>query len=179
MAHERTELRDAVQAQLIAASTSAGSRVTKSRLAPLPQSELPALSVYTEDEVSTGKDTAPRELTRTVTLAVEGWAVATADIDDALDALALEIEEAMDSDLNFGGTAADSVLVGTEFGLKMDGNRPMGAVRLSYAVTYFTGLRNDELDDDLGTVGVNYSLGGAQAEDDQAQDIIEDLDAEE
>ncbi len=181
--HERQAIREAVIDQLIGDSpynTSAGLRVTKSRMAPHAQAQLPAISVYTDDESvdPASRMTAPRELKRTVQLAIEAWVVADADVDDALDAIALQIETAMDADLEFDETAYSSVLASTETGIKLDGNRPMGAVRMVYTVVYHTDLRTSVADaamDEFDEAGINFDLSSDQDEDDQASDLLEDI----
>ncbi len=177
--HERAELRAAAIAQLVG-ETAAEDRVTSSRLAPHPKATLPAISVFTEDEAidEASKNTHPRELKRRPVLAIEAWVSVPAggDVDGAMDAIALEIETAMDQDIGINGTAGDSVLSGTQMGMKLDGDRPMGCVRLEYDVTYRTDLRIGEPEDEFDTLGVSTSLGGEQDdEDDQAQDLVEDI----
>ncbi len=179
MAHERKDIRDAAIAALLG-ETDAGSRVSASRMAPPQNAELPCLSVYTDDETvdPASKNTTPRELRRTVTLAIEGWVSVPAGdaLDDAFDALALEIETAMDADADLDQTVYSCVLDRTEMGVKMDGNRPMGCVRLEYTATYLTDLRLEEAENDFDTAATDYSLGGEQDdEDDQAHDLVEDI----
>lgn len=180
MPHERTAIRDAVVAQLIAGSTSAGARVYGSRLKPLVEAELPAVLVYTDSESvdPASANSSPRWLRRTVELTVEGVVRVAEGLQTELDDLALEIETAMDSDLEFGQTAFSSTLAGTEVGMKMDGNQPMGMVRLVYNVVYETDLRVAEQDaelEDLETADIRYSLENGQDEDDQAHDTVEGL----
>lgn len=185
--HQRQVIREAVQAALKGASpnynTSAGARVQETRLGPHKQAELPAVAVYTLDESVdvAASGNSPRELARNLDLAVEGWARASSDVDDSLDALALEIERAMHADPTFGGTVADSMLGATEIGMKLDGDRPMGCVRLVYSVRYYT-FAPDAADvtlDRFDTADIQYNLAGAQEEDDRANDILENLSPEE
>lgn len=186
MSHERQQIREAIKTQLIGAlpgptyATAAGARVYESRLAPIPTAQLPAISVYTADETvdPASYDTAPRELKRTVNVSIVGWVstVANGAIEDALDALALQIETAMDSDLNLSTTAFTSGLLSTEIGISNDGNRPMGAVSLTYSIVYYTDIRVSAPVDELDTVDVRHSLDGAQDdEDDQAHDLEEEI----
>ncbi len=180
MSHERQDIRDAIVAQLVEAETSAGARVLKTRLEPVRTSQLPCLAVYTEDETvdPSTASTAPRELKRIVRVAITAFTVATENVDDALDDLALEVETAMDVDLNLDETAFDSVLLSTEYDLKMEGERPLGAIRLVYRVVYHTDIRTQEADEareDLETVDVQYDLEGSQDVLDQAHDLVEDL----
>ncbi len=175
MPHERQDLRDAVVTQLVAAGMSVGSRVYKTRMGPIRATELPAVCVYISDETvdPTSRMTAPREMKRTAKVVVEAYARATEDVDDVLDALALEVETAMDVDLNFDETAFDSVLTSTELGIQMTGDRPMGAVQLTYSVIYHSDSRVAAPEDDFEGADAQYSLAGDQLTADQAQDTIE------
>jgi hypothetical protein len=176
MPHQRQIIREAVQAALIG-HTDAGTRVSETRMEPLKVSELPAVSVYSENEVVSpdSKNTAPRELARDLDLAVVGWVRATADVDDALDALALQIERVMHADSTFGGVASDSLLSSTETGIKVDGDRPMGAVKMVYTVRYYTYAPEaaDTVLDDLKTVDVKYTVNGQTT---PAEDTLLNLD---
>ncbi len=187
--HERAQLRAAAILQLIGAegslpsityATAAGARVTSSRRAPNDTDELPCISVYTDSEQidPASQNTNPRELKRRPVLAIEAWVKVPAggDVDAALDAIALEIETAMDGDDTLDDTASESILESTETGVKLDGARPMGCIRLEYATVYRTDLRIAEPEDDFDEAATDYSLNGEQPdEDDQAHDLVEDI----
>ena len=178
MAHERQDIRDAVIALLKGTApdyaTAAEARVFPSRMAPLRTVELPAISVYTDNETvdPASGNSAPRELKRTVELVIEAWVRATSDVEDALDDFALEIETALDADTEFNDTAYSSSLDSTEIGLKLDGDKPMGCVRLKYSVTYHTDLRVTAPGDNFDSADVHYDLAGEQATADQANDVL-------
>lgn len=179
MAHERRDIRVAIVAAL-SGETDAGVRVYASRLAPVRAAELPTILVYTNEEQTDPASAAscPRSLKRTVQVSVEGYLKAVDDIDDAFDALALQIETAMDADLNFGGAAFDSYLAGTELGGKVEGNVPMGVVRLDYVVTYYSDLRvavQDAALENFDTLNIHHDLGSDQAVLDQAEDNETDI----
>ncbi len=187
MAHERKEIRDAAAAHLVAAATSAGARVFKTRLNPMQGAELPAINLHTEQETVSeeSKNTAPRELKRTVVLQIDGWVAGDLDtLDDDLDALALEIETAMDRNVNLEDVAGehpkahDSMLVSTEIDTAIVGNRPMGVVRLEYAVTYFSQLRTEAAVDDFDTADIKFPAlheGVAIHADNQANDHVTEI----
>jgi hypothetical protein len=182
--HERQAIREAIKAQLIGTpptfATAARDRVFKSREAPLRVAELPAINIYTDSEPvdPDSGNSAPRELKRTAVIAVEGWVVASDDVDDRLDDLALEIETAMDQDLNLTDTAFDSVLVSTEIGINPKGERPMGCVHMEFAVTYHTQIRTVAPVALFDTADIRVSLDGTQALDDQAHDLVTDINQE-
>ncbi len=94
MAHLRKQIRDNVVTALTGLSTT-GSRVYASRVYPMAAAKLPGLCVYAKsEEVETTTTTRPRTQLRTLTLSVEGFAVATSGLDNTLDAISLEVEEA-------------------------------------------------------------------------------------
>jgi hypothetical protein len=143
MAHQRTLIRNAVVALLIAADTAAADRVYATRFDPIRQ--LPTIAVYSGNEAvdpSSG-DTAPRELTRTVDVEIVGYVAHTAavPVDVAMDNLAQQIEDAMHAVPELGGAAGDSILrsINTEV-VEEDGRSSpvVGVVVLTYAVTYRT-----------------------------------------
>ena len=182
--HERQAIRQAVVAQLRGSApdynTAAGARVFETRMAPIRSAELPAISVYTSDETidADSAATAPRELRRTLQLAIEAWCAATVNVDDAFDALALQIETAMDSDVNLADTCFSCVLSSIETGIKMEADKPMGCVRLEYSVVYHTDLRTSAADtarEIFDTAAVQYSLEGNQATLDQAADLVDNI----
>lgn len=177
MAHPRKLIRHAIVAQLIAANTAAGARVTGTRVEPHKRGGLPAISVYTLREpvdAAASADTAPREITRDVKVEIVGW-VAHSDalpVDDAMDDLAEQIEAAMDVDPNLTGTAADSLLEETVMQVLEDngGSDPMvGVVTLTYSVTYRTSPDAPADLDDFLSVDAKHRIVGA-VEENQARD---------
>lgn len=137
MPHQRQLIRHAVQAQL-AGQTAALTRVLRMKRTPWKANQLPGISVYTLEESVDQARTLPRELDRTLQLKVEGALVLTDDIDDALDALALEIENAIHADPTFGETAEDSYLAATDIVIDAAAEQPVGSVILTYNVRYYT-----------------------------------------
>lgn len=169
--HKRTAIRNAIVAKLIAASTAAGSRVKTTRLEPARNHELPCISVYSdEDPVDQERTnaTAPRKSWREYRVGIVGWVVGTSEnLDDLLDDLAAEIERAMGADEQLTATCEDSVLINTSFGMKTDGNRPLGAVELTYSIAYYTDVPDllDQDTDDLEIADIRItSLDGGTTE---------------
>lgn len=173
MPHQRQLIRQAVR-DLLIGKTAAGTRVSTTRIYPYRKPELPAISVYTLEETvnEEGSNTAPREYTRDLELEISGFVHGGADVDDAMDELALEIENAMAADPYLGGTVGDSMLQGTTMGLTGDGDTLTGMVTLTYAVTYRTlapeapsGL------DEFETAGVTHQPAGV-GDAEVAEDLI-------
>lgn len=176
MVHPRALIRQAVVAQLIAANTAAESRVEATREIPRRRGDGPALGVYTPEEsvTSTETRTAPREHTRSLTLVIEGIVSGASGVDDALDDLAQDIEDALDADDTLGGTAAESSLVSTDLEVMEDGGRTVGLIRLTYNVVHYTlAPREVEAPDAFELANVRYNLNGQTHPDDQAEDNVE------
>lgn len=177
MAHPRQLIRHAVAAALTGA-TAAGANVYKTRVLPFRRNGLPAVAVYTLTEsVRTDEKSAPRELERRTELVVEGavQAASTENADDALDALALEIEAALHADPTFGGTAADSILSSTEIDVAGEGEQMIGVVKLTYEVTYYAYADVGTTLDDFKTANIRHNLGNAVHPDNEAVDRVSGL----
>lgn len=172
MAHQRELIRYAAIAALTGA-TAAGARVYNTRVDPHRKGALPALSVYTLGEESADTGSAPRELARATRMEVAGWVagVDSGEVADAMDALAVEIEAAMDADPYLGGAASDSVLEGTTIEIREDDGRSsplIGIITLTYSVSYYTSPTARELDDFL-RAGVVHKFNDI-SEDDAPRD---------
>lgn len=177
--HPRHLIRHAVKAALLN-RTIAEERVQASRFIPWRPKDLPAIAIYTltEGVDPASEDTAPRRLARRVDVGIEAAVTAGEDVDDVLDALAQEIEDAIDADLGLGGTVSkDVLLTGTETTVLEGGDQTVGIVRLTYAAEYYTEYRaRDSGLDDLKTVDTRHDLEGAQEAVNQAHDVVTGLD---
>lgn len=166
MAHPRKLVRDAVVA-ILKNATAAGARVYATRIEPIRKSPLPAIAVYTlsEETEPTISNTAPRELVRIVKVEVSGF-VAHSDaipVDDAMDALAEEIEAALGADRYLSGAAGDSMLESTIMQVREEDARSdplIGIVTLTYAVEYRTTDIVGPLDDFLTATSEARVIGG-------------------
>lgn len=174
MAHPRKLIRQAVVAQLIAASTAAGSRVEATREIPRRRATEPAIGVYTPTETNESDSrSAPRELKRSTEVIIEAIVVGTSGVDDALDDLAEEIENALDADDTFGGAANESSYVSTDLETIEDGARTVGLVRLTYNAVYHR-FAPEAVDapDAFETADVKYNPNGNVIPSDQAEDVV-------
>lgn len=173
--HQRKLIRDAVTSILIAAATAAGSKVYPTRVLPFVLPELPVISVYTLDESvdPDSANTAPRELTRTLSVVIEAMSAPGPDIDDTMDALALEIETAMHADPYLGDVCVDSLLASTEIESIEEGDREVGWMALTYSVTYRTEAPDAPTNlDDFNTAYATHNLGNDVHTDEDAEDSI-------
>jgi hypothetical protein len=138
MAHIRKTIREHVVTTVTSLSTT-GSNVYETRYFPLQTGNLPALIVYTLDEsiedYTLGRNTRTQQ--RSLNLIIEAHCRGTANIDDTLDTIAEEVEEAMVTDVTRGGNAKDTKLVSTE--IEFDtASQKTGLMRLTYLINYNT-----------------------------------------
>lgn len=161
--HPRQLVRHAVVAQLTG-KTAAGSRVYPDRRIPFERVELPALAVYvpTESVEVTSRATAPRELDRRAQVVVEALVQQATGVDDALDALALQVEDALHADWTLGGKSSDLLLTSTETDVIDTGKQLVGVVRLEFEVRYYSEATPAATLDDFKTADVRH---GALAHD--------------
>ncbi len=138
MAHIRKTIREHVITTITGLSTT-GSNVYETRYFPLQTGNLPALIVYTLDETvedyTLGQNT--RTQFRALNLIIEAHCRGTANIDDTLDTIAEEVEEAMVTDISRGGNAKDTKLVSTEVEFET-ASQKTGLMRLTYLISYNT-----------------------------------------
>lgn len=136
MAHARQAIRQAI-ATAVTGLTTTGARVYQSRLHALRDANLPCLLVNTdEEEIDSGMGIK----TRLLSVKIRAVAKAAADLDDALDTMAAEVETALAP----GFTAASKKLFATLTEIQVDMvdelEKPAGVITLSFQVTYATTL---------------------------------------
>jgi len=142
MAHLRTQLRNRAIADLTGLTTT-GSNVFASRVYPMESGNIPGLCIYTREEtVTPATIAAPRLQMRELQLVIDGYAVATSNLDSTLDQIALEVEEAMAGDVTLNSLAKTIVLQSVDADYSDEGERPAGMVRLLYVIEY-AALEND------------------------------------
>jgi len=138
MSHLRKQIRDRIIAN-VSNLTSTGSRVYQTRLYPVASVSLPTLLVYTVSETSEPETMSrPRKIIRRVDFALEGMVNGTSGLDDSLDAIAKDVEEAILADPTCNALAKDTVLTGTEIDYNASGEQPVGSVKMTFQVTYRT-----------------------------------------
>lgn len=157
--HQRQVIRETIRSVLDGA-TDADDRVYASRMNPYRVTELPVLTVYSTSESvdDDSSSTSPRELTRRLSISIEGWVVGNDESDDAMDDLAEQVEIAMHADPYLGGSVGDSILSSTSTEITIDGDREMGLLTMEYTITYRTlapePISDAESDDYLRTDAV-------------------------
>lgn len=151
--HPRQQIREAFKARLVEAATAAGDRVYTSRIAPIgdDKDELPAILIYTRDEKldpdkgGYGLDAEDTYTRRELKLVVEGVVRGGNTVDDRLDDLAEQIENALDDWEVPGFEGARLRLIESDIDVVTENvNFPLGAIGLTWEVIYFKAWRPRE-----------------------------------
>ena len=138
MAHVRKQIRDAIVTALTGLTTT-GSNVFRSRIYPLESSKLPGLCIFTRSEaVEFDTLTISRSINRVMDVSVEAYVSATADYDNTLDTIAVEVEEALAADVTLGGLSKDMQTTAFEVDFSGDGEQPVAVGRFTVTVQYRT-----------------------------------------
>lgn len=136
MSHLRQLIRSNIVTTVTGLATT-GSRVYQTRIYPLEQSKLPGLCVYTRSETTEYTTISPpRRQERTLDVVIEIYASATTNLDNTLDTVSAQIEEALAADLTRGGYAKDTKVIAFEADFDGSGEQPVGVGRLTVQVTY-------------------------------------------
>ena len=134
--HLRRQIRERAATTLTGLTTT-GSNVFQSRVYPMESAGLPGLCIYTTEEtVEMQSMGGTRNVSRDLTLIVEGYATDSANVDDTLDQIGKEVEVAMSGDITLNDLAQDSYLSSVEITLSGDGSTGIGKITHSYIVVY-------------------------------------------
>jgi len=138
MAHVRKQIRDAIVTATTGLTTT-GSNVFRSRIYPLEQTKLPGLCIFTRSEaVEFDTLTMPRSISRSLDVMIEAYVSATANYDNTLDQIAVEVEEALAANVTLGNLAKDTQVTAFEADFSGDGEQPVAIGRFTVTVQYRT-----------------------------------------
>jgi hypothetical protein len=138
MAHVRKQIRDALVTELTGLTTT-GSNVFRSRIYPLEKTKLPCLCIFTKSETTEFDTmTISRSTARNLEVMVEAYVKETANYDNLLDTIAVEVEEALAADVTLGGLSKDVQVTAFEAEYSGDGEQPVAVGRFTVAVAYRT-----------------------------------------
>nr|BAR35091.1 Phage minor tail protein U [uncultured Mediterranean phage uvMED] len=136
MAHARKAIRDNIKTTLSGLTTT-GTNVYQSRVYPMAASRLPGILIYNKiEETEYRTVNSPRLQERVSTFNIEVYVKGTANFDDSLDQICLEIEEALSVDLTRGGNAEDTRITTFEADFNGDGDQPVAVALLTVEVRY-------------------------------------------
>ena len=137
MAHVRQQIRSAIVTALTGLTTT-GSNVFRSRIYPLESGKLPGLCFTRSEAVEFDTLTITRSIGRVLEVSVEAYVSATANYDNTLDTIAVEVEEALAADVTLGGLSKDVQVTAFEADFSGDGEQPVAVGRFTVTVQYRT-----------------------------------------
>lgn len=144
MAHVRKQIRDQIASLLTSGVSLVSSRVYTSRIYPLTEAKLPAVTIYTGSEASGLMAMGNVTLDRNLLISVDAYVRITDTFDDDIDALAVQIEESIAADFRLGGLVKHIVLTGTEIDFNGEAEQPVGVARLTFEARYVTTIGDVE-----------------------------------
>lgn len=134
--HVRRTIREGITAVLKAASIT-GIRVYENRLYPVAESDLPCLLVITGGDQSVNLDMSNDPLQeRSVRIEIRAIVKTSKDLDDAMEAICLKVEQAMA--IAAFAFKVEKRYLGTEHRENSLGNQPVGESRMFYEFVVLT-----------------------------------------
>jgi hypothetical protein len=144
MAHIRKQIRDRLETILTSGVSLVQRRVFGSRIYPLTAPQLPAIAVYTASESSNLQTMGLRTQMRDLSVSIDVYVMVNDKFDDDIDALCVQIEQAIAADYTLNGLAKDTILTGTEIDFDGEAEKPIGVARLTYSIRYVTSIEDVE-----------------------------------
>lgn len=139
--HVRQQVREAIAAILTGLATT-GNRVYQSRLIPLQDDELPALLISTNQEgVEALNVNSNPMLERNLIIKVTVVAKAVSNLDDTLDTVIKEVEQALNASVaanTLSGLVKSILLTDIDIEMNAEAETPTGQAILSFTTSYFT-----------------------------------------
>lgn len=177
MSVQRKNIREALRLLLLS-ETDAGTDVYANRVRSVWQNdELPAILIQTEDETIEVWGDSPREYERVMSVEIKINAEADDACDDVLDIIGAQVESRLSIDHTLGELCRDVVLRSAKLFLEKNGNNVIGALVLTFDITYYSRPVNDTANlPYLNRVDTEYDLvDGTSAEN--PTDIVDGLSA--
>ena len=138
MAHARKQIRLAFITALSGLATT-GDNVFDSRVNKLSAKTLPAICVYTKNEIAErGRKGRPCSLHRNVKVHLDIYVKDRVDFADDLDQICAEIEVAIYEDDDLQSLAKDIIIETTDPDYSSDGDKKLAFCQLVYSVDYVT-----------------------------------------
>ena len=142
-------------------------RIFPRRSSPQESEDLPCINVYPSSEQIERHNESPKEYRRVLQLELEVESIHDTDalLSDELDALAQEVEDAIEGtkdlysmkDKNGNERLInDYELLNIQYDTEGGGTSPLGSVRLTYNIEYYTNEDRTEILNDLNTIGNDW-----------------------
>jgi len=138
--HVRQQIRKRMQGVISDNVSLVDGRVYTSRVYSINELSLPAITISFVNEVSSQITIGLRTLTRKVDIMIDVYAAQNADLDDVLDNISVQVDEAIASNFTLDGLAKQCTLASSDFSFEAGTDSPIGVARLSYEAIYVTGI---------------------------------------
>lgn len=145
MAHVRQQIREAIAAAVTGLTTT-GANVFQTRVYPLQNSNLPALTIATDSEAVGENQTLTfnsRTVERTLEVTITAHVKATDDFDDSIDTIFAEVEAALGRNL-LTGLIREIRLSDLQTAFSDDSEKPTGQGIMTWMVDYQTATNDAE-----------------------------------
>lgn len=142
MAHKRQQIRDRIVAVLAAAGTAAGTRVSSGSVYSL--AELPAIKVVTPRDPRLAEASSNSADAHMLLVEIRLHDALVEGLDDALDALAVQVHVALMADATLDGLTLDLELEDSELELAKDSKTPHGRLTMRWVALYSVSRTNPE-----------------------------------
>ena len=137
---------------------------------PHDDESLPYIIIYTNTENAQRFDEAPKRYKRSLEIVVECISIESTDQElcDELDALSYDVENAIESNKtlqgfepfdNNGSCLEDTEVTSIQYDSQSDGSSPIGAVRLTYSITYIDKPYTEKTFNEFNTVETEWKIG--------------------
>jgi hypothetical protein len=137
MSHVRQQIRVALAAKVTGLATTS-SNVFQNRTQMVTDANLPCLIIASEsDEAQSISLSYPRLTARIANFSIRVLAKATADLDNVLDGICLNVEKALASDTSLGGLTKDLQLMNTSIAFNSDNETHYGEAAMNWSATYY------------------------------------------
>lgn len=145
MTHARKQIRDAVYNALNGLATT-GSNAFKTNVHPIGEDQMPALTIHMLPEASDllSRGSSGTKLKRVVDLDVGIYVKRVTGYDDLLDQIAVEVEEALQSDATVRSLVKFIYPKETQISLSGEGDKPLIIGVLTFELEYHTMVNDVE-----------------------------------
>ncbi len=140
MTHVRQQVRNKIT-EVVNGILSFDNNVFENRTYELRKEELPAAIIFSGPEIierATEKHRQPGLQKRKIETSIYVFARSPQNIGDLVDALAVEVEEAIFADPTLGGLAAETIVLDCVTHIDAESDVPVGALRIALQSTVFT-----------------------------------------
>lgn len=137
MKHVRQQIREAL-ATVLNSQPLVGANVFINRTQPVTDSVLPCLIIAVEnDESESASMSYPRLANHRLVISIRAFAHANSALDDALDAMCMNVEKALSANISLGGLTKDLQISSTSMALNSEAETNYGEAAMLWSAAYY------------------------------------------